>query len=117
MRVFLAGWLLLIVGLSFSPMTVKQHLTIGPMHNTGHLFAFLVATLLGFLTRKNILSGLTHCLGLIALAITLEGMEKLITSSNAFEWRDVGFDLLGIAAGLLLTIFLPKTRVTLRRMT
>jgi hypothetical protein len=107
MRIFFGGWILLIIGLSLAPLAVKSHLTIGPWHDAGHSLIFLVATVLGCWTMTAIYARLLCCVGLAGMAMALEGVEKLITYRNPFEWRDVKFDFMGILAGILLALLLP----------
>jgi hypothetical protein len=106
-RVPFAVCLLLIVGLWLLPSTVKLHLTIGPQHDAGHVLAFFVAALLGFWEIKTYKHRFIRCAGLFALAFGIEGIEKIITYTNPFEWRDVAFDSIGIAAGFFATLLLP----------
>jgi hypothetical protein len=107
MRIFFGGWILLIIFFSLAPFAVKLHLTIGPLHDAGHLLIFLVATVLGCRTISGIYAKLLCCVGLAGMAMALEGVEKIIAYRNPFEWRDVKFDSIGIAAGILLAFLLP----------
>jgi peptidoglycan/LPS O-acetylase OafA/YrhL len=114
LRTLISAWVFLIIGLSFLPFAIKMRLTIGPFHNAGHFFVFLVGALLACWETNSANSRLLRCAGLLVLALILEGVEKIMTYKNPFEWRDIAFDCIGILAGLLSSYLLPM-RSTAKR--
>jgi hypothetical protein len=111
-RALFALWLLLILGLSVLPFNVKLAFTIGRFHNAGHLLVFLVAAVLGCWRANGVSPRLLRLIGLVALAVAIEGVEKLVTYRNPFEWRDLALDVAGILSGFLLSFLLPSRRVS-----
>jgi hypothetical protein len=101
MRYILIPWLLFVTALSLAPLDVKYRFrTIGSMHNFGHLVIFLVTAILMCWNAGSVSAKLARCSAAIAVAILLEGLEKLVYH-NAYEWTDVAVDAAGVLAGFL----------------
>jgi hypothetical protein len=73
----------------------------------GHFLVFFMATILGCWGVSGMQARLMRCLGLVVLAMALEGVEKMMTLRNPYEWSDVGFDCIGILVALTLLLLLP----------
>ena len=102
MSVSAAGWMALLMLLSFLPTNRKDELhTRGRLHSAGHLVFFLVAGVLVSASARTA-RGRAVLLCLVgALAVTVEYLQH-ITSGAPMEWHDVVVDLLGITAGSIL---------------
>ena len=112
-------WLIVLTSFSLAPWIVKSRLGInGPRHNLWHFAAFFVTALIfskpGPFDRQTlngkgnpvlcqwsgVSSRVLWALVPPLVAISLEALE-VIFYHNRFEWRDVGVDCVGIAAGLV----------------
>jgi hypothetical protein len=106
--VFFVLWVAAIVSLSLVPLKVKFHLgTTGRWHNIGHLFMFLVATLLACRLTKSVYGKLLCCVGVAAIGFIMELVEKF-AYRIPYEWSDVRVDCAGVLCGILVLLLLPE---------
>jgi hypothetical protein len=111
MRVLLILWIVILAGVSMSPLGVKQRLhTTGHLHYLGHFFVFALtatAVLRGCTTRLSaqiFRSGMIVC-----LALALEAGQALVHHGR-FEKRDLLVDVFGIAAGFVVVKATSRSR-------
>lgn len=97
---------LLIVG-SLLPEEAKLALgTQGVFHRPLHIFLFAMAAILSRIALPSRFARVLPAL-LLGFGMALELVEHLMFR-NAFEWRDVRDDAIGIVAGLALTWILKR---------
>jgi hypothetical protein len=107
-RVLFLLWVAAIVSLSLVPLKVKFHLgTTGRWHNMGHLFMFLVATLLACRLANSVYGKLLCCAGVAGLGFIMELVEKF-AYRIPYEWSDVRVDCAGVLCAILVLLILPE---------
>ncbi|HEY2336215.1 MAG TPA: VanZ family protein [Burkholderiales bacterium] len=97
------AWVALIVYLSVMPSPPQIPVEGGD--KAGHLGLYLVAALLFSIFRKRSAAAL-HCLGLVALGIALEFVQRWL-GYRSFEVADMVADAIGVAAGYGLAQLIP----------
>ena len=75
--------------------------------SSNHVYAFLVISIIGFLTYKNSTNKLLLSIYLILLAILLE-LCHLFIPERSFEFPDLFGNLLGVVIMLIIYLFLQK---------
>jgi VanZ family protein len=97
------AWVALIVYLSVTPS--PPHIDVEQSDKAGHLGLYLIAALLFSLLHQK-RAALLHCLGLVALGIALEFVQRWL-GYRSFEVADMVADAVGVAAGYGLARFVP----------
>jgi VanZ family protein len=92
------AWVVLIVYLSVTPS--PPHIDVEQSDKAGHLGLYLIAALLFSLLHYN-------CLGLVALGIALEFVQRWL-GYRSFEVADMVADAVGVAAGFGLAQLIPR---------
>jgi hypothetical protein len=101
-RVRLIVWTTCLAALSLMPLSVKRTIgTTGVLHNGGHLAAFAITGILFLQWRRPSRFQPWLLWPPAAFALALESAEAVLFH-NAFEWRDVATDVLGLLTGLLI---------------
>tara|TARA_S200000501_G_C20529603_1_gene615044 strand:+ start:53 stop:448 length:396 start_codon:yes stop_codon:yes gene_type:complete len=75
--------------------------------SSNHVYAFLVISIIGFLTYKNSTNKLLLSMYLILLSIVLE-LCHLFIPERSFEFPDLFGNLLGVVIMLIIYLFLQK---------
>ena len=75
--------------------------------SSNHVYAFLIISIIGFLTYKNSTNKLLLSIYLILLAILLE-LCHLFIPERSFEFPDLFGNLLGVIIMLIINLFLKK---------
>jgi len=72
-----------------------------------HVYAFLIVSIIGFLTYKNLTNNLLLSMYLILLSIVLE-ISHLFIPERSFEFPDLFGNLLGVVIILIINLFFKK---------
>ena len=75
--------------------------------SSNHVYAFLIISIIGFLTYKNSTNKLLLSMYLILLSIVLE-LCHLFIPERSFEFPDLFGNLLGVVIMLIIYLFLQK---------
>jgi len=75
--------------------------------SSNHVYAFLILSIIGYLTYKNSTNKSQLIIYLIALSIVLE-ICHLFTPERSFEFPDLFGNLLGVIIMLIINLFLKK---------
>ena len=75
--------------------------------SSNHVYAFLIISIIGFLTYKNSTNKLLLSIYLILLAILLE-LCHLFIPERSFEFPDLFGNLLGVVVILIINLFLKN---------
>ena len=75
--------------------------------SSNHIYAFLVISIIGFLTYKNSTNKFILSMYLILLSITLE-ICHLFIPERSFEFSDLFGNLLGVVIILIINLFFKK---------
>ena len=111
-KVIIAFWLVFLTTLSLAPYDVKLRLgTNGRFHELGHLAIFAVTSVIVCWAAATARQMLPRFLAICCFAILMEALETAIYR-NAYEWRDVGVDVLGAALGVFCALMRTNYRST-----
>ena len=72
-----------------------------------HVYAFLIVSIIGFLTYKNLTNNLLLSMYLILLSIVLE-ISHLFIPERSFELADLFGNLLGVVIVIIINLFSKK---------
>ena len=75
--------------------------------SSNHVYAFLIVSIIGFLTYKNSIGKLLLSMYLILLSIVLE-ISHLFIPERSFEFSDLFGNLLGVLIILIIKLFFKK---------
>lgn len=106
--VLFAFWILLLVGLSIAPDSLKRSLhTSGHFHYLGHIVMFAVTAAAVTCRAEKLLGKVLRAGCVLAFGIALESAEA-IAYHGWFEKRDLLADLAGVTVGLLFICILQS---------
>ena len=75
--------------------------------SSNHVYAFLIVSIIGFLTYKNLTHKLLLSIYLISLSIVLE-ICHLFIPERSFEFPDLFGNLLGVVIIIIISLFFKK---------
>ena len=91
----------------YNDCKIQPQITANYIVSTNHLYAYIVLSIIGFLTFANSRKNILLLLYLIFLSITLE-IFHLFIPERTFQWSDLFGNLLGVIVVILLNNFINK---------
>ncbi len=97
----LLGWIV------YNDKSIQPQITPDVVISSNHFYAFVLISIIGFLTFANSKIDILLILYLIFLSITLEIFHLLIPE-RSFQWSDLFGNLFGVIVVILLNNFINK---------
>jgi hypothetical protein len=102
MWILILVWMILLIGLSVSPLSFKLKLhTVGPYHDFGHYIVYLLTAILICQVAKRFGGRVAGFFFALALALGQEWLENQMYHAG-YEWKDVATDMAGTLSGFAL---------------
>ena len=97
----LLGWII------YDNKSIQPQITPDFVISSNHFYVFVLISIIGFFTFKNIKKNIYIMIYLIFLSITLE-IFHLVIPKRTFQWPDLFGNLLGVVVVILLNNFINK---------
>ena len=97
----LLGWII------YDNKSIQPQITPDFVVSSNHFYVFVLISIIGFFTFKNIKKNIYIMIYLIFLSITLE-IFHLVIPKRTFQWPDLFGNLLGVVVVILLNNFINK---------
>ena len=97
----LLGWII------YDNKSIQPQITPDFVVSSNHFYVFMLISIIGFFTFKNIKKNIYIMIYLIFLSITLE-IFHLVIPKRTFQWSDLFGNLLGVVVVILLNNFINK---------
>ena len=97
----LLGWII------YDNKSIQPQITPDFVVSSNHFYVFVLISIIGFFTFKNIKKNIYIIIYLIFLSITLE-IFHLVIPKRTFQWSDLFGNLLGVVVVILLNNFINK---------